>query len=564
MGKLQIADVDNEHRKFPDLKREDVQKIREWMEKQPHLPKISDLEIILFLHSNYHRIEPTKNTIDAFYTCRTHVPEFFSDRDMLSNELKTLMNLIVIVPLTIPTQDKYDVIYGKVINSDTTQFSFESALKYLTMIADVVQRESGAVHGYTFVLDMEGVTMGHVTKLSIGTVKKFLHFLQEAMPVRLKGIHMTNVVPFIDKILLLIKPFMKKELLAILHLHSTAETLYPFVHQECLINELGGKAGQLMELREKFNLHMTENRDFLLEEEKKKAVEDKRPGKPKDSGTIFGMEGNFKKLDIDTVASTIKLEIVLFLHSNYFKMEASKQTIENYYTCRTHVPMFFANRDVVSEGTKKAMNTIFGLTLPKQTHDGCVLIYGSLKDFDPTNFDMAEIFKLIIFVTDLHFLENGSSAGYRIIIDMKGVLFGHVARLGVLPIKHFLYYLQDAMPIRLKGLHFTNIVPFMDTILALLKPFMKKELLDVLFLHTSNEQMHQYIGKDCLPKDCGGECDSRDILTDRSYKHLIEVRDYFLDEEKTRRVDEAKRPGKPKTTREIFGVEGNFRKLDID
>lgn len=121
----------------------------------------------------------------------------------------------------------------------------------LLMIADVIQRESGAVHGYTFVLDMEGVTMGHVARLTISTIRKFLHFLQEAMPVRLKGIHLTNVVPFIDKILMLIKPFMKKELLEILHLHSKPETLYPFVQKECLIKELGGNAGSLMEIQSK-------------------------------------------------------------------------------------------------------------------------------------------------------------------------------------------------------------------------------------------------------------------------------------------------------------------------
>lgn len=43
MPKLQVADLENEYRKFPDLKREDVQKIREWMDKQPHLPEISGI-----------------------------------------------------------------------------------------------------------------------------------------------------------------------------------------------------------------------------------------------------------------------------------------------------------------------------------------------------------------------------------------------------------------------------------------------------------------------------------------------------------------------------------------
>ncbi|XP_055528168.1 alpha-tocopherol transfer protein-like isoform X1 [Wyeomyia smithii] len=259
-----------------------------------------------------------------------------------------------------------------------------------------------------------------------------------------------------------------------------------------------------------------------------------------------------------------ELERILFLHSNYFKIEATKQTIEAYYTCRTHVSMFFAKRDVTNQGTKKAMNTIYGLTFPQRTKEDCVVFYGALKDFDPSNFDLAEIFKLMIYVIDLNFLEEGPATGYRIVIDMKGVLFGHVARLGVLPIKHFLYYLQDAMPIRLKGLHFTNIVPFMDTILALIKPFMKKELLDILFLHTSNEHMYSYVGKECLPSDCGGDQDSREVLIDKYYGRLIEVKDYFLEEEKTRRVDEGKRPGKPKTAMEIFGVDGNFRKLDID
>ncbi|XP_055622789.1 uncharacterized protein LOC129766292 [Toxorhynchites rutilus septentrionalis] len=558
MEKLQIADVENEYTKFPELKREDVQKIREWMEKQPHLPKISDLEIVLFLHSNYSRIEPTKQTIDANYTCRTHVPEFFAKWDYLSSEFKTIMDLVTIVPLAIPTEDSCKVVYGRLINTDVTEFTFEYTLKFLLSSADLIQREHGAVYGYRFIIDMEGVTMGHVTKLTISIVKKFLHYLQEAMPVRLKGIHLINVVPFIDKIMMLVKPFMKKELVDILHLHSAINSIYPFVQKQCLTGELGGNAGSLFDIRDEINQHLLDNRDFFLEEEKKRVVEERRPGKPKDSGSIFGMEGNFKKLDIDY------LELILFLVSNYFKMEAAKQTIDCYYTCRTHVPMYFANRDMLSPGTKKAMDTIYGLALQKQTHEGYVVFYGALKDFNPSNFDLAELLKLMIYIFDLHFMEHGSAKGYRIVIDMDGVLFGHVARLGVLPIKHFLYYLQEAMPIRLKGLHFTNIVTFMDTILALLKPFMKKELLDVLFLHTSNEQMYPYVDKECLPKDRGGYCESREVQTKKCYERLLEVKDYFLEEEKTRRVDEGKRPGKPKTAGELFGVEGNFRKLDID
>ncbi|XP_055590423.1 uncharacterized protein LOC129742540 [Uranotaenia lowii] len=556
MGKLIPADVENEYKKFPELKREDVQKLREWMVKQPHLPKITELELILFLHSNYHRMEATKNTLDANYTCRTHVPELFANWDIIGTELKNTMDLVTIMPLPKPTNDGYTVVLGKLIDSDTSQYTFESCLKFLLMIADVVQRESGAVPGYVFVLDMRGVTLGHVAKLSIGTVKKFMHYLQEGMPIRLKGIHLTHVVPFIDKILMIIKPFMHKDLLDLLHLHTSLDTLDPFVPRECLTEELGGKAGAMMDLRDNFNLHMIACRDFLLQEEKKKAVEDRRPGKPKDSGAVFGMEGNFKKLD--------KLELSRFLHSNYFKMEATKQTIDNYYTYRTHIPMFFANRDILNEGTRTVMDILYGMSFPKQTHEGYEVFYGCLKVPDTSRFDIGEIFKMMIALIEVHFLEKGSADGYRIIIDMQNVTFGHVARLGVMPLKNFLTYLQEAMPIRLKGLHFANVVPFMDAILALIKPFMKKELMEVLYLHQTNEQMHQYIGKECLPEDCGGECESREVLSRRWYDRLIELREFFLEEERTQRVDESKRPGKSNAAGRAFGIEGNFRKLDID
>lgn len=49
------------------------------------------------------------------------------------------------------------------------------------------------------------------------------------------------------------------------------------------------------------------------------------------------------------------------------------------------------------------------------------------------------------------------------------------------------------------------------------------------------------------------------------YEFLCKHREFFLEEAKCRRVNESLRPkGENFYEAELFGLEGNFRKLDID
>lgn len=76
--------LEEECKRNPKLKMSDVQILKDWMDKQPHLPKMQIIYFALFLHSNYYHLETTKKTIDNFFTTRTHLPEIFSNRDPIA------------------------------------------------------------------------------------------------------------------------------------------------------------------------------------------------------------------------------------------------------------------------------------------------------------------------------------------------------------------------------------------------------------------------------------------------------------------------------------------------
>jgi hypothetical protein len=212
---------------------------------------------------------------------------------------------------------------------------------------------------------------------------------------------------------------------------------------------------------------------------------------------------------------------------------------------------------------KAALDVCVFATLPKKTPEGYTIFFMEIMDTNPNKFILADILKCLDMTCLLHLHQKGTSSGHVIIFDMTGAVLGHMARLGPLTIKKFLYYLQEAMPVRLKGLHFFNIVPFMDKIFALMRPFMKKELMSKFYMHNSVNDLVNFIPRDCLPSDYRGTSDSASVLQEQMKIKMRHNIPFFAWEEK-QTVDETVRPGKPKSVNEIFGVEGTFKKLELD
>lgn len=95
------------------------------------------------------------------------------------------------------------------------QFNFNEAIKVYFMMIDsrfaVLQDE--ICRGEIVVYDMAGFSLKHLSRVSLSTLRIFMKFVQECHPGRLQQIHVLNAPSYLDKVLSVLKPFMKSELL---------------------------------------------------------------------------------------------------------------------------------------------------------------------------------------------------------------------------------------------------------------------------------------------------------------------------------------------------------------
>lgn len=293
--------IEEECKRNPELKMSDLQMLKDWMDKQPHLPNIEMMYFVLFLHSNYYHLESTKKTIDNFFTSRTHMPEVFSNRDPIAwKELRKTFTVVAAVPLEQKTKKGYIVTFGKLLDPDPSKFDYLECMKYLFMTCEVQNVIRGTSEGLVIIMDASGLSFGHIARLNLMNLKKILYYVQEAIPVRLKAIHIFNTVPIIDTLLNMIKPFAKAELLKLVHFHSSLETVQEFLPIEALPNEYGGKAGSIEEIVTKHIKLLEEFREwFQYDELVGRVNESLRVEKCQNTESLFGVDGSFKRLEID-------------------------------------------------------------------------------------------------------------------------------------------------------------------------------------------------------------------------------------------------------------------------
>lgn len=84
-----------------------------------------------------------------------------------------------------------------------------------------------------------------------------------------------------------------------------------------------------------------------------------------------------------------------------------------------------------------------------------------------------------------------------------------------------------------------------------------------LFVHNSYESLYNYVPRQLLPMEYGGDGGTLESIINSWEKRIVSYKSYY-NEEKNYGVDEGKRSDGRNKTSSIFGVDGSFRQLTID
>lgn len=260
--------IEDSKKKYPELTDELLEKLEEWVQERG-LVGVPREQLALFAQSCYFEKDAILRCMDTYYKMRTTVPEFFSNRDPRLENLRHSMKTLEFIALPVPDPNGHRIIFHRLADTRPSRYMLNDGIKLLLMTVDVSLYTEGCSPGYVFLFDMTGVSMGHLTRLSMSSIRKFFEYIQEGMPVRLKSIHILNAVWFMDKVLALIRPFMKNELFEMLHLYTgDVSEVYKYIPPKCLPKDFGGELDYIRELHEAHDRKLEQLRDYFLEEEK--------------------------------------------------------------------------------------------------------------------------------------------------------------------------------------------------------------------------------------------------------------------------------------------------------
>ncbi|XP_034489962.1 alpha-tocopherol transfer protein-like [Drosophila innubila] len=263
-----------------------LSEMQNWFETNPNLPeKIEPIVLHRFLKCMHYDVEKTKTIIELNYGLRNKNPHIFIDRNM--DDEQTSKGLQVSDLLILPglTPERHKVLLFRMADFDPSTRNSVEETKIFFMMTDARFTEPDIetraedqnekpdfadtyiADGDVQIVDIDGYTMRHLAYISIFVLRVYMKFVQEAYPSRLRAIHIINCPSFLDRMMAMMKPFIREEVYQMINYHTEGmDSLYKVVPRDMLPVEYGGKAGTIAEIKTHWLRHLKEKTAYLSDD----------------------------------------------------------------------------------------------------------------------------------------------------------------------------------------------------------------------------------------------------------------------------------------------------------
>ncbi|XP_017014306.1 alpha-tocopherol transfer protein-like [Drosophila takahashii] len=282
----------------------DLLAFRTWIEQQPHLnPRMDDQFLVAFLRGCKFSLERAKSKLDKFYTLKTKYPEYFRITSTTEGKFREIHRTGAIIYLPTPLNENGPrIAISRMGLCPVDKYTLLECMQVAQAMQEIaiLEDDYANVNGLVFIMDLKGATAAHMFQMTPSMAKKFTVFSEEALPLRLKAQHFINTIAGFEPIFNMFKPMMSKKMQSRLFVHGNKmDLLTEQIPLKYLPVEYGGENGTVPEIVAAMEKKFDEYSEFFRDNANYGTDESLRPGKPIDFEGLFGIEGSFRKLNVD-------------------------------------------------------------------------------------------------------------------------------------------------------------------------------------------------------------------------------------------------------------------------
>jgi len=265
--------------------------------------------------------------------------------------------------------------------------------------------------------------------------------------------------------------------------------------------------------------------------------------------------------------------LLFFLRGSGHSVEKTKQGLDLYFSVKSNLPEWFSGWDPTQSSIQSVLSAGIFLPLPGYDRKGRQVFLVRFGAIQTGSMKVDTLYRASIMLLELALEGNNQAAvsGIVVIHDMAGVTVSHTLMMTPSTMKKHIVLFQDAYPmdnmalIESSAMHHLNMHKIVKALFTLMLSHSKEIYKRMNHVHKAGktDALVEDLGPEVLPAEYGGSGGSVEEITQYWIQETQRHKDWFARME-TYRTDESKRPGGGKTTSDLFGILGSFRKLEID